>query len=135
MKRWKCLLVLIVAVVCAGASALYAQRRAPRPVVRPTKGTAPSAGVVSIGEAKGVRRLQLLDKRVTVEGFYFNESVPMLVEDMDLTLRNAPLPPGSYVALSGPAPEGVVGRRSGLTHIRPESAAASDPPAATAEGL
>jgi hypothetical protein len=107
MKRWKCLLVLIVAVVCAGASALHAQRRAPRPVMGPTKGTAPSAGVVSIGEAKGVRRLQLLDKRVTLEGFYFNESVPMLVEDMDLTLRNAPLPPGSYVVLSGPAPEGV----------------------------
>lgn len=107
MKRWKCLLVLIVAVVCAGASALYAQRRAPRPVMGPTKGMAPSAEGVSIGEAKGVRRLQLLDKRVTLEGFYFNESIPMLVEDMDLTLRNAPLPPGSYVVLSGPAPEGV----------------------------
>jgi hypothetical protein len=59
---------------------------------------------VGLGDAKGERRLEFIGKTVTLEGYYSNDSIPMLVDDMERTRCNEILPPESYVVLSGPPP-------------------------------
>jgi len=48
--------------------------------------------------------LKNLNKQVTLEGFYYDGSIPMLVESMDLVVPDTPIPPDKYVPIVGPIP-------------------------------
>jgi len=47
-------------------------------------------------------RLQFVGKSQTLRGFYSNKSVPLIVDDINRMSVREPLPPGSYILLSGP---------------------------------
>lgn len=42
------------------------------------------------------------DKTFVLEGYFWNESTPVLIEDLTLLESNGPLPRGAYISLSGP---------------------------------
>ena len=97
---------LAAIVLAAGATLALTQTQPIRrvPLTAQTRAVSPTVG---LGEAKGARRLELIGKAVTLEGYYCNDSIPMLVDDIERTRCNEILPPESYVALSGP-PSGDV---------------------------
>jgi len=65
------------------------------------------AATPTLSQAKGVQRLQLLNKSVIMEGYYYDGSVPMLIDDFQKALCDMELPSESYILLSGPRLNGV----------------------------
>jgi hypothetical protein len=55
----------------------------------------------------GPRLLELLGRQVTIEGYYYDGSVPLLVDDYSRVALNVPMPPDSYKLLVGKIPAGV----------------------------
>ncbi len=53
----------------------------------------------SILKARGAQSAELLNKDVTVQGFYYEGSVPMIVDDIERTQVDMMMPPESYVPL------------------------------------
>lgn len=75
----------------------------------PTQATEPQAGVrppalQQIGSLNRSELLAKLNKEITIEGYYYDGSIPMVVENMELVGIDAPMPPDQYVALTGPIP-------------------------------
>lgn len=59
-----------------------------------------------------------INKQVTIEGFYYDGSIPMIINDMNLLHEDSLLPPDSYVPIVGLKPTGVKwGDRLSLTGI------------------
>jgi len=61
----------------------------------------------SILKVRGAEMRQLLTKQVTVEGFYYDGSIPMVVDKFDRVQLNMPLPREAYVPIVGPVPTGL----------------------------
>ena len=57
-----------------------------------------------VGSLARSQLLAQLNKETTVEGFYYDGSIPMIVESMETVQAEAPIPPDKYVALVGPVP-------------------------------
>ncbi len=76
----------------------------------------------------GPRLQELIGRQVTVEGFYYDGSVPMLVDDYNRVALNLPLPPDSYQLLVGRLPTTV--RSGDLVQLRVQvrRPAPGDPP-------
>jgi hypothetical protein len=65
---------------------------------------------------------------VTVEGFYYGETIPMIVDDIKRVYVDTPMPPDAYLPIVGPIPSGLkTGDRVAVTGLvsRPEP---GDPP-------
>ncbi len=92
--------ILAVAVVLPAAAQIG-------PRIRVQPGAVKLQTVPTIRQIKGPERLQLLGKQVTLEGFYYDGSVPMLIDNFERTQLDMLLPPDSYVLLAGPRPRGV----------------------------
>lgn len=79
----------------------------------------------TIGRLRGPEIATLTGREVTVEGFYYNGSIPMVIDDFNRVKMDMPLPQGSYVPVTGSIPTAV---RSGDkvsvsgTLIRPSAA-------------
>ncbi|RYG68180.1 hypothetical protein EON80_12190, partial [bacterium] len=54
----------------------------------------------SILKARGAQSATLLNEDVTVTGFYYDGSIPMVIDDMERTRVDMILPPESYIPLS-----------------------------------
>lgn len=48
--------------------------------------------------------LQQMNKQVQIEGYFYNGSIPMLVQNMELVQGDTPIPPDKYVPITGPIP-------------------------------
>lgn len=67
-------------------------------------------------------------RNVTVEGFYYGETIPMIVDDIKRVYVDTPMPPDAYLPIVGPIPSGLkTGDRVAVTGLvsRPEP---GDPP-------
>lgn len=51
--------------------------------------------------------MAFLNKQVTVEGFYYDGSIPMVIDDIKRVYVDTPLPPESYLPIVGPKPSGL----------------------------
>jgi hypothetical protein len=70
---------------------------------------------------------------VTVEGFYYGQTIPMIVDDIKRIYIDTPIPPDAYLPIVGPIPPGLkTGDRVAVTGLvsRPES---GDPPQVSRE--
>jgi hypothetical protein len=56
---------------------------------------------------RGAEAASLLGKQVDVAGFFYEGSIPMIVDDIRRVLVNMVMPPDSYVPIIGPRPKGV----------------------------
>jgi len=92
--RVRCILAGLVVLLLLNAAAFAAEARA-------------GAVAPSVRQPSSLVRSSLLaqlSKQVTLEGFYYDGSVPMLVESMAAVQGNLPIPPDKYVPLLGPLP-------------------------------
>lgn len=82
----------------------------------------------NLSRLAGPRLLELIGRQTTVVGYYYDGSVPMLVDDYNRVALNLPMPPDSYQLLVGRLPATV---RSGdlvqLT-VRVRRPTDADPP-------
>jgi hypothetical protein len=70
---------------------------------------------------------------VTVEGFYYGQTIPMIVDDIKRVYINSPMPPDSYLPIVGPIPSSLkTGDKVAVTGVisRPEP---RDPPEVSKE--
>lgn len=98
--------LVTVLVLSLGVSSL-AQAQRPARIPLPRVQVQLKAATPTLSQAKGVQRLQLLNKSVVMEGYFYNGSVPMLLDDFQKALCDMELPPESYILLSGPPLKGV----------------------------
>jgi len=71
-----------------------------------------------------------INKQLTIEGFYYDGSIPMIINDMSLLQEDGLLPPDSYVPIVGVRPTGIKwGDRLSLTGIleRPTGVLSREP--------
>ena len=61
----------------------------------------------AIMNVRGVEAVKLIGKQVAVDGFYYDGSIPMIVDDIRRVLVDMVMPPDSYVPIVGPRPKGV----------------------------
>ena len=99
--------VLIVLLLLGPALSATAQVRTPGRILRPPVQVQLKAATPTLSQAKGAQRLQLLGKSVVMEGYFYDGSVPMLIDDFQRTLCDMELPTESYILLSGPRPKSV----------------------------
>lgn len=59
---------------------------------------------------RSLELMKSLNKEVTVQGFYYAGSIPMIVDDITRTYLNLPMPPESYIPIAG---GGLAGMKSG----------------------
>jgi len=58
----------------------------------------------TIQRVRGVDASKLLQQTVTVEGFYYDGSIPMVIDDIDRVALDMPLPDESFVPVVGTVP-------------------------------
>lgn len=93
----------IVALLCLCVSAQAAQV-----LTGPVKNTALSQQNLQI--LRNLNRNELLrnvNKLQTLEGVFYDGSIPMIVESLDIVRQDAILPPDKYVPIVGPVPTGL----------------------------
>jgi hypothetical protein len=61
----------------------------------------------TIYQFRGPEWEKYLNKTVTLKGFYYNGSIPMVIDDFDLVLMDMKIPKEAYVPLVGPVPAGL----------------------------
>ncbi len=67
----------------------------------------PAVQALSISKVRGPEMKTFLNKQVTIEGFYYDGSIPMVIDDIKRVYVDTPLPPESYVPIVGPKPPGI----------------------------
>jgi len=99
--------VLCALVLLCSVSLAYGQTSAG--AVAPRTATISRVQILSpsILRVRGAEMQQLLTKQVTVEGFYYDGSIPMVVDKFDRVLLDMPLPREAYVPIVGPVPTGL----------------------------
>ena len=99
MKR---LFWLIVSFVFVMAMALPIFSAAKLP---PTGPPPPTIQIQNSAKLRSLNKQSLgkqLNKQVELEGYFYDGSVPILVEDMDLLNNDSPLPSDKFVPITGP---------------------------------
>lgn len=69
--------------------------------------SSPTLKTAAVQLATRSQLLQQLNKSVKLEGYYYDGSIPMLVEDMQLVQSGVPIPPDKYVPITGPIPSSL----------------------------
>lgn len=67
----------------------------------------PTLQTTAVKFAARSQLLQQLNKTVKLDGYYYDGSIPMLVEDMKLVQSGVPIPPDKYVPITGPIPSSL----------------------------
>jgi hypothetical protein len=67
----------------------------------------PSASLSIQPSLRNSKLLESIGKKVTVQGFYYSGSIPMIVDDMERIEINLPLPKESYIPIVGQKPAGL----------------------------
>lgn len=70
-------------------------------------GLTPLARITAAGRLRTPAVLQRLEQEVTLQGFYYDGSIPMVIDDFDRVKSNMRIPNEAYVPLVGAAPTGV----------------------------
>ena len=60
-----------------------------------------------LGQITRNQLLLKLNKQVEVEGFFYDGSIPMVVDNMNTVRMDLPMPPDKYVPIVGPTPRGM----------------------------
>lgn len=79
--------------------------------------------------------LQKLNQNIQVEGFFYDGSIPMVVENMDIVRMDKPMPPDKFIPIVGPRPSGLKwGDKINIRGLvkRPTSA---DPPSVQGQSI
>jgi hypothetical protein len=76
---------------------------------------------------RGPEAAKLVGKKVALEGFYYDGSIPMIVDDIQRVLVDMVMPPDSYVPIVGPPPKGVKSGDRISLKAKLERPARSDP--------
>lgn len=74
------------------------------------QGAKPVAGALQVARLTNLRRvevLKLVDREATFEGFYYDGSIPMLIDDITRVHKNEMIPEDAYLALHGAPLKGV----------------------------
>jgi len=98
--------LMAVLVLSLGVPVLAQIKRPPRVLRPPIGAVAVKLATPTLSQVKGVQRLQLLGKNVVMQGYYYDGSVPMLIDEFQKTLCDMELPSDSYILLSA-RPSGV----------------------------
>ncbi|GAB4373142.1 MAG: hypothetical protein Kow00128_22520 [Deltaproteobacteria bacterium] len=69
--------------------------------------TARVPGMLSIRSLRGPELARHLNREVLSEGFYYDGSIPMVIDDFKRVLVDTPIPPDSYIPIAGPKPRGL----------------------------
>lgn len=77
------------------------------PAIGMTKTDLPSPLAAIRQPLRSATMLQNLNKQMTVEGFYYDGSIPMIINDMSLLQMNQILPADSYIPIVGIKPSNV----------------------------
>lgn len=99
MKRFHAIQILVVALAVAIAGAAWA---APPDA---QKGKPP--GLLKIQALRGADMAKHLNQDVETDGFYYDGSIPMVVDDINRTLADVLMPRDVYVPIVGPRPPGL----------------------------
>ena len=84
----------------------------------PSSGFASPAVPVSIAQVRGPSAADWMGRHVTVEGFYYGETIAMIVDDIKRVYVNTPIPQDAYLPIVGPIPPGLkTGDRVAATGI------------------
>lgn len=97
MKR-RLVLVASAVLICIFAAAATAAPKLP-----PRGAAAGAAQTLSVSP----RILSMTGQKVSVTGYYYGGSVPMIIDDISRTEYNMMLPEGCYVPIVGPRPAGL----------------------------
>ena len=82
------------------------RKRFERPV-NSTKSWYVRSKIGNFGQIRSPELLRSLDREVTVEGFYYAGSIPMIIDDIRRTYDNIEMPTDSYIPLVGLRPVGI----------------------------
>ncbi|MEO0228314.1 MAG: hypothetical protein ABIL70_09735 [candidate division WOR-3 bacterium] len=92
------------------------QKHQPNSKIFPKAETKPIIQVLSISKVRGPERMSFINKQITIEGFYYDGSIPMVIDDIKRVYVDTPLPPESYIPIVGPKPMGLkVGDKISIT--------------------
>jgi len=94
-----------------------------------------TAGIQRLGMITRNQLLLQVNKSITMEGFYYDGSIPMVLDNFERVNMDMMLPPDSYVPIVGPVPPGLQsGARISLEGVlqRPTT---QDPPTVRRESL
>jgi len=98
----------------------------------------PSLSAIKLSQAQILRTPQLLqsiNKIVTIKGFFYDGSIPMIVSDMELIRQDRPLPPDAYVPLAGPRPSNLKWGDKIEVKGKLEAPSPNDPPDIKSEAI
>lgn len=98
-----------------------------------SSGSEPPATSATIAKLRGPSAGDWVGRKVTVEGFYYGETIPMIVDDIKRIYIDTPIPPDAYLPIVGPIPSGLkTGDQVAVTGLisRPEP---GDPPKVSQE--
>jgi hypothetical protein len=118
VRRWAPLLAMLllgVPLLAATARRKTAQPAAPKAAPAAAAPAAPARAVVpahpkltlkspSIVKVRGAQRAAQLNKKVVVEGYFANDSIPMVIDDLARLQLDMPLPEEAYVPMTGQVP-------------------------------
>ncbi len=76
-------------------------------IAAPQKVTLPSPVTAIRQPLRSPAVLQSINKTLTMEGFYYDGSIPMIINDMNLLREDRLLPADSYVPITGLRPAGI----------------------------
>lgn len=83
--------------------------------------------VSRLAQLRGTQARNLIGKEVQVQGYYYDGSIPMILDDIKLVEMDKIIPESRYVPIAGPKPRGLKsGDRVSLT-VKLEKPAGGDP--------
>ena len=77
-------------------------------------------GTLTIGDLKGPNWREYIGKKVSVEGIFVRDSVPMLVTDLKFVLANMPMPEKEYILLVGQQADSIDPKDYGGARLKVE---------------
>ena len=83
-----------VALLCLGLAAWGA----------PPRREAKTSDLHQLGKASRTQLVQQLNKQVTVEGYFYDGSIPLIVDKMERLQADSPMPEDAYIVLAGEVP-------------------------------
>jgi len=101
MKR-AILLLLALGLCCA-----IAAQNAEAAITAQTQNLQIAAGIQKLGMITRNQLLRQINKSITMEGFYYDGSIPMVLDNIERVKLDMMLPPDSYVPIVGPVPTGL----------------------------
>ncbi|MHB1458435.1 MAG: caspase family protein [Armatimonadota bacterium] len=94
------MLFILMLAFCFMITVKVVESAAQAKLVKPT--LAPN--ILKLGTINRNQLLKQLNKPIQLEGYFYNGSIPMIVENMELIQSDTPLPPDKYVPLQGSIP-------------------------------